>query len=220
MNPSRALAAAFALVISLALIGAGAVLPPGGTNGQVQFNSNGSFGADSNLNWDNTNKRLNIGAVSGTGPFTVTGPIRSTANSFLGADQSITSSTALTNINNLTSGTLLANKVYQFEIVVTTTSATAGGVQFDLNGGTATMQAIQATGILIDGTGTVSRANTTSLTGVICTSSTATASQCSIKGAFSVNAGGTFIPRFAQNTSNATSTTAKALSYMLIWQMN
>ena len=35
---------------------------PAGTNGQLQFNNNGSFGADSSLNWDNTNKSLLIGS--------------------------------------------------------------------------------------------------------------------------------------------------------------
>ena len=34
---------------------------PAGSNGYVQFNSSGSFGADSLLFWDNTNKRLGIG---------------------------------------------------------------------------------------------------------------------------------------------------------------
>ncbi len=35
---------------------------PGGTTGQVQFNNAGAFGGDANLVWDNTNKRLGIGA--------------------------------------------------------------------------------------------------------------------------------------------------------------
>jgi hypothetical protein len=34
--------------------------PPAGSDGQIQFNDGGSFGADSNLHWDNTNKRLGI----------------------------------------------------------------------------------------------------------------------------------------------------------------
>jgi hypothetical protein len=34
---------------------------PGGTEGQIQFNSGSIFGADSNLFWDNTNKRLGVG---------------------------------------------------------------------------------------------------------------------------------------------------------------
>jgi len=33
---------------------------PAGSNGQVQFNNSGSFGADGGFYWDNTNKRLSI----------------------------------------------------------------------------------------------------------------------------------------------------------------
>ena len=40
--------------------------PPSGLTGQIQFNNGGSFGADSNLFWDNTNKRLGIGATPAT----------------------------------------------------------------------------------------------------------------------------------------------------------
>jgi hypothetical protein len=36
---------------------------PSGLTGQIQFNNGGAFGADSNLFWDNTNKRLGIGAT-------------------------------------------------------------------------------------------------------------------------------------------------------------
>jgi len=39
---------------------------PAGTTGQIQFNNAGSFGADSALFWDNTNKRLGIGATPST----------------------------------------------------------------------------------------------------------------------------------------------------------
>jgi len=34
---------------------------PAGNNGEIQWNDNGSFGADSNLFWDNTNKYLGVG---------------------------------------------------------------------------------------------------------------------------------------------------------------
>jgi hypothetical protein len=34
-----------------------------GTSGQVQFNNGGAFGADSLFHWDNTNKRLGVGAT-------------------------------------------------------------------------------------------------------------------------------------------------------------
>jgi hypothetical protein len=39
---------------------------PAGITGQIQFNNAGSFGADSALFWDNTNKRLGIGATPAT----------------------------------------------------------------------------------------------------------------------------------------------------------
>lgn len=45
---------------------------PAGSNGQIQFNSNGSaLGASSSLFWDDTNKRLGIGGAPST-PFYVT----------------------------------------------------------------------------------------------------------------------------------------------------
>jgi hypothetical protein len=37
-----------------------------GSNGQIQFNNSGAFGADSLLVWDNTNKRLGVGASPAT----------------------------------------------------------------------------------------------------------------------------------------------------------
>lgn len=44
--------------VSLSTGGGGS---PGGSSGEVQFNNSGSFGADSNLFWNNTSKRLGIG---------------------------------------------------------------------------------------------------------------------------------------------------------------
>jgi len=35
---------------------------PAGSNGEIQFNNSGAFGADSLLVWDNSNKRLGVGA--------------------------------------------------------------------------------------------------------------------------------------------------------------
>ena len=37
---------------------------PAGSSGQVQFNNGGSFGADNDLFWDNSNKRLGIGTAT------------------------------------------------------------------------------------------------------------------------------------------------------------
>lgn len=46
--------------------GGGGSTSPAGSNGQVQFNNSGSFGASSNLTWDNTNARFGIGAPAFT----------------------------------------------------------------------------------------------------------------------------------------------------------
>ena len=40
---------------------------PAGSTTQVQFNNAGAFGADSNFNWDNTNKRLGLGITAPLG---------------------------------------------------------------------------------------------------------------------------------------------------------
>lgn len=42
-----------------------------GSGGQIQFNENGLFGADADLHWDNTNKRLGVGTSSPTQRLTV-----------------------------------------------------------------------------------------------------------------------------------------------------
>jgi hypothetical protein len=65
---------------STSLLGSGDIsisASPAGTSGQIQFNDSSAFGADSNLFWDNTNKRLGVGTsspataleVSGSGQF-------------------------------------------------------------------------------------------------------------------------------------------------------
>jgi hypothetical protein len=38
---------------------------PAGADTQIQFNSGGSFGASADLTWDNTNKILTLGGVTG-----------------------------------------------------------------------------------------------------------------------------------------------------------
>lgn len=46
---------------------------PAPSNGYVQFNNTGAFGGDSNLFWDNTNKRLGIGTTNPASRFEVAG---------------------------------------------------------------------------------------------------------------------------------------------------
>ena len=52
---------------STSLLGSGDIsltTSAAGTSGQIQFNDSSAFGADSNLFWDNTNKRLGVGTSS------------------------------------------------------------------------------------------------------------------------------------------------------------
>jgi hypothetical protein len=52
------------------ILGAGDLVvsvSPAGTTGQVQFNSSGSFGANNDFFWDNTNKRLGLGIAAPLG---------------------------------------------------------------------------------------------------------------------------------------------------------
>lgn len=60
---------------------------PGGSNTQVQFNNNGSFGGSSNFVWNNTTNRLNINAATNPGfSFIVNGGLvaQYTTNIYLG----------------------------------------------------------------------------------------------------------------------------------------
>jgi hypothetical protein len=51
--------------------------PPAGSAGQVQFNDgSGAFGADANLHWDNTNKRLGVGTSNPELTLDVNGSIK------------------------------------------------------------------------------------------------------------------------------------------------
>ena len=55
---------------------------PAGNTGEVQFNSSGSFEADSGLFWDNVNKRLGIGTASPGKPMDVVGDVRNRNQAF------------------------------------------------------------------------------------------------------------------------------------------
>ncbi|MDO8240702.1 MAG: hypothetical protein Q7T51_01850 [Candidatus Moranbacteria bacterium] len=52
---------------------------PGGTTGQLQWNDNGTFASDSELFWNNTDKRLGIGTNSPSTKLQVTGTVKADA---------------------------------------------------------------------------------------------------------------------------------------------
>jgi hypothetical protein len=79
-------------VLSTQAIPGGGTGSPAGSNGQVQFNSSGSFGADSNFFWDNTNKRLGVGTSSPSYLLDVAGSGRFSG---LRTESSLTSLTAV-----------------------------------------------------------------------------------------------------------------------------
>ncbi|MFA6973900.1 MAG: hypothetical protein WC238_04165 [Parcubacteria group bacterium] len=54
-------------------------IAPGGTTGQLQFNNAGLFGADTDLFWNNSAKRLGIGTSSPTTELEVAGTVKATA---------------------------------------------------------------------------------------------------------------------------------------------
>lgn len=61
---------------STSLLGSGNIsiaANPAGTAGQIQFSDGSAFAADSNLFWDNTNKRLGVGTNAPTAPLMVVG---------------------------------------------------------------------------------------------------------------------------------------------------
>ena len=130
-----------------------------------------------------------------------------------------TSDTALAAIPGLSS-TLVAGKTYAFEIQLYTTGVALGGTKVDLSGGTATATAIIGQATSFDGTTVRTGTRVAALNTALCSNASNAAALCQIYGTITVNAGGTFIPRFAQNTSNATSSTVAIGSTMIIHQIN
>ena len=141
-------------------------------------------------------------------------------DSRVASDFSKTSSTAVTAITGLTA-TLGAGLTYKFEIDGYMTCAAAGGVQMDLNGGSATATNIICEAILYDNSAVKSTTRTGALaTSLFSTTTTGTTDiYAKVTGTITVNAGGTFIPRFAQNTSNGTASVVKQGSTMTIRQL-
>jgi hypothetical protein len=122
-----------------------------------------------------------------------------------------TNDTGLATITGL-SLTLQAGTTYPFEIILLTTAGAAGGVKVDLNGGTATATTLNWNATFSTAT---TIANSTDATALATTAgSTAAVLRIVIAGTITVNAGGTFAPRFAQNVSNGTTSSVFVGSFM------
>lgn len=130
-----------------------------------------------------------------------------------------TSNVALSAITGL-SATLTGGKTYQFHLHMQTSSVSGGGVQFDLGGGSiSSPTALNFTSFECDNSSCLTIQHTI-LTGAFCTYSTTTTLVCDVEGVIVANAGGTLIPRFAQNTSNASASNVIAGAYMHVIPLN
>jgi LysM repeat protein len=112
---------------------------PGGSNGQIQFNNSGAFGASSNFFWDNTNSRLGIGTTSPYAKLSIhanSGETNTTLFSIASSTASATTTLfSIDNIGNVVS-TLAASSTFAigangatnpaFRIFASTTNAATG----------------------------------------------------------------------------------------------
>jgi hypothetical protein len=117
------------------------------------------------------------------------------------------------------SATLIAGRFYFISLAVKgVNSAATEGLQFDFNGGTATATAFwMGAGILASGGTDVIGANiSTSLAGVINFTTFTGESVIIFEGFIQCNAGGTFIPRFAENSHTAGTATVRAGTNMVL----
>lgn len=104
--------------------------------------------------------------------------------------------------------TVTAAKKYSFLIVLHMQESTTGGIQFDFNGGSATMTDliadVEVTGVSGAGT-SIDVYRASALTSAYSLDDGSGNYRAVIRGTFLVNAGGTFAPRFAQNDAAGTS---------------
>jgi hypothetical protein len=129
------------------------------------------------------------------------------------ADESVTSSTTLQDDDHLTV-TLKAGRKYAFRFFcMTNPTLTAGGMDIDLNG-TATHTNIRGRVLKFYDDGTSAWQEFTAASAEMTLAAGAGLDHFVIEGTTEVNAAGTFLLRWAQNTSDATASTIKRGSYL------
>lgn len=168
-------------------------------------------------NFDTGFKRAASTVVAMTNGSTGVGWIQNSAGeSRRTATQTVTDSAALAADNTLTA-TLIAGRKYRFRIRYYMTTVNSSGVQVDLNGGAATMTAINGFTKILSSAGAVLAAGQiAALTTAVGVTASGTFAVVEIEGSLQCNAAGTFIPRFAQNaeTGAAESVVAQIGSFM------
>lgn len=146
---------------------------------------------------------------------TITGPVFQNTPGRARVTAPVTNATVvLANLSDLTL-TLIAGRKYTGRMVIFgKDSIAAEGLQFDFNGGSATMTSVTF-GITAQGA-TIGTAVSTALGTAVTLTSTGIATDIQILIEFGcvVNAGGTIIPRFAQNTHAAGTGTVETNSYL------
>jgi len=200
---------------------------PSGKGGSYNFAA-GNGGANSNAagtagpGGDITFTAGTAGTPSGGAAAGVAGAIR-LAGELLTDDQSRVAAdipSANTTFINMTgiSRSVLAAGNYVGELIVKCNNSTAAeGIKFDFNGGTATMTAFWAAGNqLIGGTNVLGSGISTSLAGVLNFSTITGETVIVIKVSFVVNAAGTVIPRFAENSTAIGTATVELGSFMTL----
>src|SRR3990167_482016 len=122
----------------------------------------------------------------------------------------------LTNDDTL-SITLVAGQAYRFTYQIFATSdAGSGGLQYDFGGGTATFTTFLAEAALFSSTAGVARWLLPTSTTVMTGTQGGTTVSGTVVGLVVCNAGGTFIPRFAQATDTGTGALALAGTYLAV----
>ncbi len=188
---------------------------------QARAGTAGSFvwadnqNSDFNDNGANTFNVRASGGVFITAPsFKINGVSQDTAAATSVATDQNNSSTTLA--STTLSGTLLSGGSYTFEMTLFVSETVAGeGVKVNFDGGSVTATTFRCETMITD-TALQSATQTTALATTAGTATITGNSVIKISGFIKVNAGGTFIPQFAQNSHSSGTVTLYTGSFMRI----